>query len=61
MKVAIDPELCVGCGLCASNCPEVFRMEGDKAVVCVGIVPLGQEELARQTTSDCPVEAIKIS
>lgn len=52
--VKINKEKCIGCGLCTSICPEVFEMEGNKAVVkeqknikCVG-----------QAIEDCPGNAI---
>lgn len=58
MKVRIDPDICIGCGLCVSTCPEVFEMKDDKAVVHVGAVPKGSEELARKAVDECPVTAI---
>jgi ferredoxin len=61
MKAIIDSEICVGCGLCAGTCPEVFEMDGALAVVKVEIVPKGQESCARQATDECPVTAITIS
>ena len=61
MKAVIDPDVCIGCGLCADTCGGVYRMEGDKAVVCVDTVPKDQEECARKGAEECPVEAIKIS
>ena len=30
MKAKLDKDLCIGCGLCVSTCPEVFKMEEDK-------------------------------
>ena len=33
MKAVVDEGLCTGCGLCADSCPDVFEMEGDKAIV----------------------------
>lgn len=60
MRAKVDPDVCIGCGLCVDTCPEVYRMEQDKAVVYVIIVPEPQEELARKAADECPVEAIKI-
>jgi ferredoxin len=35
VKVKVDQDLCIGCGLCESLCPEVFRLsaEGKSEVV----------------------------
>ncbi|HLD83182.1 MAG TPA: ferredoxin [Candidatus Omnitrophota bacterium] len=60
MKARVDPELCIGCGLCVQTCPQVFKMEGDKAVVIVGIVPKEVEATCKQACDECPVTAIII-
>lgn len=58
MAVAVDMELCIGCGSCAEICPEVFEMRDDKAWVI---------SADKCSTSDCqsavdacPVEAISL-
>jgi ferredoxin len=60
MKAKVDLELCIGCNLCAETCAEVFRMEGEKAIVCVDTVPKESEESCKKATEDCPVDAIVI-
>ena len=60
MKAIIDADACTGCGLCEQTCPEVFKMEEDKAVVVGDTVPEGAVETCKQATADCPVEAIKV-
>ncbi|MDD5450009.1 MAG: ferredoxin [Candidatus Omnitrophica bacterium] len=61
MKAKVDKDLCIGCGLCVSTCPEVFKMEEDKAVVIVSVVPKEAEEMCRRAAEECPVTAIIIS
>ena len=60
MKARVDPELCIGCTLCVSTCLEVFKMEEDKAVVYVAVVPKEAEENCKKATDECPVTAIFI-
>lgn len=57
-KVNVDASICVGCGLCEQECPEVFKVEGDgiahiKAQACA-IHNLGE------VVELCPVTCIKL-
>lgn len=58
MKAVIDAAACIGCGLCASDCPEVFEMSGEKAIVKCD-VPAGKEEACKTAATNCPVTCIK--
>ena len=60
MKAKVNAELCVGCGLCVSTCPDIFEMKDDKAVTKTDVVSAQAEETCRQAKDDCPVEAIII-
>jgi ferredoxin len=61
MKAYVDPDVCIGCSLCTQICPEVFKMEQDKAIAYLDPVPKESEENCRRAAEDCPVDAIKVS
>jgi ferredoxin len=60
MKVKIDPDLCSGDEICVQVCPEVFEMEGDKAVVITEEVPEELQNSVKEAADSCPSEAIII-
>ena len=60
MKAKVDEDLCIGCTLCTQTCPEVFKMEGDKAIVYLNPVPKDVEDACRRAADECPVTAIII-
>ena len=61
MKAYVDHDLCRGCGVCPSVCPEVFEM-GDDGLshVIVDTVPEDAEDNAKDAEESCPVDAIKV-
>jgi ferredoxin len=61
MKATVDQDTCIGCTLCPQICPEVFKMEGDKAVVYVDPVPKEVEDTCKDAASQCPVNAITVT
>ncbi len=61
MKAFVDQDVCIGCGLCAEICPEVFAMNDQMtADVIVETVPADAEESAQDAADSCPVSAISI-
>lgn len=58
MKARVEPDICIGCALCVQTCPEVFKMEDDKAVAYVEVVPKEAEDTCKKATDECPVTAI---
>ena len=60
MKATIDRDGCIGCGLCAESCPEVFRMADDGLAEVCGEVTEANEGLAREAAEGCPVSVITV-
>ena len=56
-KPTVDHELCIGCGVCAELCPEVFEIRDEKSCV------IGPEKCntcdCEEAAASCPVEAIE--
>ncbi|HOK52940.1 MAG TPA: ferredoxin [Armatimonadota bacterium] len=58
---AIVNDGCIGDGICADTCPEVFEIGDDGlAHVIVDEVPPEAEERAREAADACPVVVIEI-
>ncbi len=57
VKVRVDQDKCVGCGMCASLNPEVFEILNGKAKVKKEKVLICEVE---EIVANCPVQAIEI-
>lgn len=60
MKASVDHDLCIGCGMCESLCPQVFEMGDDGLAHVIGEVTADLEDSAEEARESCPVEAISI-
>lgn len=61
MKAHVDPDLCIGCGLCPDICGEIFSMDDSELAVAKDIeIPQELEDEAKDAESSCPVDAIKV-
>ena len=61
MKAFVDPELCIGCGVCEAECPEIFRMNDDGLAEAIDDeISEALLENAKEAQNQCPVEAIAI-
>ena len=57
-KVSVDKDTCIGCGVCESLCPDVFKMNDEnKAEVLEAET---DASCAEDAASSCPVNAITV-
>jgi len=61
MKGFVDKNICIGCGVCPTVCPEIFEMDGD------GLAKASESEIAdalvdsaKDAEDQCPVTAITV-
>ena len=59
MKARVN-ENCIGCGLCASLCPDVFVITPEGIASARRNVPVPSEEVVREAADTCPVAAIEL-
>ena len=60
MKVKVNQENCIGCGLCASVAEDVFELNDEgKSVVKVNTVLEDKQDEAKDAIEGCPVAAIE--
>lgn len=58
MRVTLAKDECIGCGVCAQVCPDVFCMDDDSGVSKV-VHPEGAE-CAKEAADSCPVGCISL-
>ena len=58
MKVQVDKDLCIGCGLCTSLCGNVFSIDSDGKASVISEIDSSSEESVNDACGSCPVNAI---
>ena len=60
-KIEVDKEKCIGCGACASQCPDNFEMEsGDDFKAKVKNAEVDDLGCSQEAADICPVQAITV-
>lgn len=59
-KIIFNRDDCIGCGACASTCPDNWGMDGDKAKPKVSEIDESQLKCNKEAEDVCPVDAIII-
>lgn len=61
MKAFVDKDACIGCGLCESVCPKVFRMKDEGVAEAIDTeLDSSVVEEAKEAQAQCPVDAIRV-
>lgn len=60
MKATLERDGCLGCGLCAEICPEVFQLADDSLAEVHGMVTPANAAAAHEAEHSCPVAVIQI-
>jgi ferredoxin len=58
MKVFVDQDACIGCGVCKNLCPDVFKMNDEGKAEA--IAPETDAPCAQDGADSCPVQAITV-
>ena len=59
MKFYVNED-CIGCGLCASTCSEVYSMKDDNVAVAISTeIDASLVSSATEAMENCPVSAIE--
>ena len=51
----VDQDMCISCGICVSNLPDVFRFGDNGKAECFDPDGASEEDIQHQAFVDCPV------
>ena len=62
MKTTVSKDLCIGCALCPSLSPDLYKMEKDDKAAAIKTGELDAKETieAKEAADSCPTGAISV-
>lgn len=60
MRIELEREGCIACGLCVETCPKVFRFAKDGLAEVYGSPSPEEEDSVVQAGQNCPVNVIHV-
>jgi ferredoxin len=57
-EVFVDQDMCIACGICVQNLPDVFRFNDNGKAECFEPDGATEEEIQQQAIDLCPVSCI---
>ncbi len=57
----VDKDVCISCGLCVDNVPDVFRFDDDNKAECFDPNGAAEDVIQSQAIDSCPVSCISWS
>lgn len=60
MKVTVDKEGCISCGICVNTCPEVFQFDEDDKSEVISEPTSSNEDEVQTAADSCPVSVIHV-
>lgn len=61
MELKVNKEKCIGCGLCANLCPDVFKMVEAKSKVKDEVNLEEHQSCIEEAVNGCPTSAIEFN
>lgn len=57
-EIIVDQDICISCGLCINNLPDVFQFDADGKAECIDPEGAPEDEIQSEAIDACPVLCI---